>query len=201
MFYDYIYKMGGFVLFFFFSSRRRHTISLCDWSSDVCSSDLVAAGLDAHAGQDVLTAVVGQRERVGEHLGDRLKRERPVMVPLAVQLAIDRCQADREVVTLLAGLLGRVVASLGVVEAIQASRIGDTMALEQLPQAGPDPSAHLDVRHAWRTLHGWRWAIERLGRQGTRSDVLPRLRDTDISLLALLLSMQSSGAHGMRPIA
>src|SRR5476649_1530473 len=26
--------------FFFFSSRRRHTISLCDWSSDVCSSDL-----------------------------------------------------------------------------------------------------------------------------------------------------------------
>src|SRR5438132_3848184 len=27
--------------FFFFSSRRRHTISLCDWSSDVYSSDLV----------------------------------------------------------------------------------------------------------------------------------------------------------------
>src|SRR5437588_8182178 len=25
---------------FFFSSRRRHTGSLCDWSSDVCSSDL-----------------------------------------------------------------------------------------------------------------------------------------------------------------
>src|SRR5260221_1474106 len=27
-------------LFLFFSSRRRHTRSLCDWSSDVCSSDL-----------------------------------------------------------------------------------------------------------------------------------------------------------------
>src|SRR5690242_2003508 len=25
---------------FFFSSRRRHTILTCDWSSDVCSSDL-----------------------------------------------------------------------------------------------------------------------------------------------------------------
>src|SRR5690242_20860832 len=25
--------------FFFFSSRRRHTILTCDWSSDVCSSD------------------------------------------------------------------------------------------------------------------------------------------------------------------
>src|SRR5438034_9528246 len=31
---------------FFFSSRRRHTRSLCDWSSDVCSSDLRLAGND-----------------------------------------------------------------------------------------------------------------------------------------------------------
>src|SRR5205085_9499540 len=28
------------VYFFFFSSRRRHTRFDCDWSSDVCSSDL-----------------------------------------------------------------------------------------------------------------------------------------------------------------
>src|SRR5256886_13180021 len=28
-------------LFVFFSSRRRHTIFDCDWSSDVCSSDLL----------------------------------------------------------------------------------------------------------------------------------------------------------------
>src|SRR5262245_65966971 len=27
--------------FFFFSSRRRHTRCLSDWSSDVCSSDLI----------------------------------------------------------------------------------------------------------------------------------------------------------------
>src|SRR5438132_14355970 len=32
------------MLFFFFSSRRRHTRSLCDWTSDVCSSDLRGAG-------------------------------------------------------------------------------------------------------------------------------------------------------------
>src|SRR5256885_2784108 len=37
-------------LFFFFSSRRRHTRLQGDWSSDVCSSDLAAAG------------VVGRRE-------------------------------------------------------------------------------------------------------------------------------------------
>src|SRR5690349_23803580 len=32
------------VFFFFFSSRRRHTRSLRDWSSDVCSSDLGGEG-------------------------------------------------------------------------------------------------------------------------------------------------------------
>src|SRR2546430_5179598 len=31
------------LLVFFFSSRRRHTRFDCDWSSDVCSSDLAAA--------------------------------------------------------------------------------------------------------------------------------------------------------------
>src|SRR5260370_33522455 len=33
-----------YVIKFFFSSRRRHTRFKCDWSSDVCSSDLPFAG-------------------------------------------------------------------------------------------------------------------------------------------------------------
>src|SRR5688572_31967391 len=42
---------GFFELFFFFSSRRRHTRFDCDWSSDVCSSDLSGHGwLRPHAG-------------------------------------------------------------------------------------------------------------------------------------------------------
>src|SRR6266496_5271841 len=51
-----ISKTFGLLLFllrlsflFFFSSRRRHTRSLRDWSSDVCSSDL---------GNDVLAAML-----------------------------------------------------------------------------------------------------------------------------------------------
>src|SRR5438105_13682464 len=32
--------MSALFFIFFFSSRRRHTISTRDWSSDVCSSDL-----------------------------------------------------------------------------------------------------------------------------------------------------------------
>src|SRR6266480_5384195 len=36
-------------LFFFFSSRRRHTRLTCDWSSDVCSSDLAQPCLQPRA--------------------------------------------------------------------------------------------------------------------------------------------------------
>src|SRR6266542_4267706 len=34
-------------VFFFFSSRRRHTRCYRDWSSDVCSSDLAARALSS----------------------------------------------------------------------------------------------------------------------------------------------------------
>src|SRR3989442_7544110 len=37
--------MSLLLLFFFFSSRGRHTICGRDWSSDVCSSDLLDVGL------------------------------------------------------------------------------------------------------------------------------------------------------------
>src|SRR5256886_3723379 len=41
---DYVDE-GVSDFFFFFSSRRRHTRFDCDWSSDVCSSDLVSVEL------------------------------------------------------------------------------------------------------------------------------------------------------------
>src|SRR2546430_2986599 len=43
-------------IIFFFSSRRRHTRFDCDWSSDVCSSDLSRLRLlhQAHAGEATL---------------------------------------------------------------------------------------------------------------------------------------------------
>src|SRR2546430_5881757 len=40
---DYLHARNALtqlLFFFFFSSRRRHTRFDCDWSSDVCSSDL-----------------------------------------------------------------------------------------------------------------------------------------------------------------
>src|SRR6266480_4294303 len=40
MCFFFIYRKWVNKVFFFFSSRRRHTRLTCDWSSDVCSSDL-----------------------------------------------------------------------------------------------------------------------------------------------------------------
>src|SRR5688572_33099036 len=45
---------------FFFSSRRRHTRFDCDWSSDVCSSDLPVGG---GAGEGALLVAEQSRHR------------------------------------------------------------------------------------------------------------------------------------------
>src|SRR5689334_6981000 len=44
---------------FFFSSRRRHTRWNCDWSSDVCSSDLLRPGVRARGSDDQAVAAGG----------------------------------------------------------------------------------------------------------------------------------------------
>ena len=112
----------------------------------------VTARLDADPGQHVLLAVVGERERVGEDLGDRLERERQLMVALVVEAAVHRGQADGEVVALLARRVGGVVAALGVVEPVDAGRVGHEVAFVELPEAGPDPGGRLGVGRTGRSL-------------------------------------------------
>src|SRR5437867_5523623 len=46
-------------LVFFFSSRRRHTRSYGDWSSDVCSSDLLLTLFLVYTGDDALGGILG----------------------------------------------------------------------------------------------------------------------------------------------
>src|SRR5690242_12438734 len=57
--------------FFFFSSRRRHTRLTCDWSSDVCSSDLKAKDFF-----DRGFVIVGSPRTVREQLMNGMKRLR-----------------------------------------------------------------------------------------------------------------------------
>src|SRR5258705_6173228 len=50
-------------VFFFFSSRRRHTRCLSDWSSDVCSSDLESASyriINIVVGLQILTILISR---------------------------------------------------------------------------------------------------------------------------------------------
>src|SRR5699024_12047947 len=49
---------------FFFSSRRRHTRSKRDWSSDVCSSDLTERAATAGGTTDDLAAAEASLSRV-----------------------------------------------------------------------------------------------------------------------------------------
>src|SRR5256886_9086080 len=42
---DFSRCVNYLTFFFFFSSRRRHTRFDCDWSSDVCSSDLLTMSI------------------------------------------------------------------------------------------------------------------------------------------------------------
>src|SRR5205085_8941131 len=50
---------------FFFSSRRRHTRFDCDWSSDVCSSDLPAKKIAEFAESAGLKSTVGSNLELG----------------------------------------------------------------------------------------------------------------------------------------
>src|SRR5260370_4639158 len=65
------------LLSFFFSSRRRHTRFKCDWSSDVCSSDLYlqlerAAGYKSEYFSGEIFAMAGASQRHNE-IGFNLK--------------------------------------------------------------------------------------------------------------------------------
>src|SRR5689334_24506694 len=74
-----------FFFFFFFSSRRRHTRWNCDWSSDVCSSDLAITPEDYRRATEVtyLGTVWGTRAA----LKRMLPRNRGTIVQVGSALA------------------------------------------------------------------------------------------------------------------
>src|SRR2546426_4487843 len=87
------------LLFFFFSSRRRHTRLQGDWSSDVCSSDLVKDGGKVGVGQrlvewdpyslSILTEV-GGRAAFGDIMeGVTMKEELDEVTGLSRKVIID----------------------------------------------------------------------------------------------------------------
>src|SRR2546426_2560411 len=72
----YIIEDTRYLVFFFFSSRRRHTRLQGDWSSDVCSSDLEALQIS----DAVREAIAADRPLPDVH---NVARESRSLVPFA----------------------------------------------------------------------------------------------------------------------
>src|SRR5712692_578856 len=103
--------------FFFFSSRRRHTIWNCDWSSDVCSSDLELAEEVVAAAEQRLEEIEGAGHRPAQLLdppavGLRLAELCLDLVRRALPDAVEPVEEDLELGA--AGRVGRVERRLRV---------------------------------------------------------------------------------------
>src|SRR2546427_1910441 len=90
--------------FFFFSSRRRHTRFDCDWSSDVCSSDLKGGGVkiaksvdeageiaSRMLGMKLVTHQTGPEGRIVRRL--LIEETLPIEKELYLGIVIDRAEA------------------------------------------------------------------------------------------------------------
>src|SRR5207249_7192005 len=94
------------LVYFFFSSRRRHTRSKRDWSSDVCSSDLTP-GREFPGLGDVVRELVGAGMRVSIDSFD--PGEIGTAVAAGAELVLSINGSNREAARELAGSETRVV--------------------------------------------------------------------------------------------
>src|SRR5256885_16458237 len=81
-------------LFFFFSSRRRHTRLQGDWSSDVCSSDLPLQSFPSSVTEDCLTTDCHPRGPRKEHSSMRFLTPFLAAAALAPAFVPPLAQAD-----------------------------------------------------------------------------------------------------------
>src|SRR3712207_3911297 len=144
------------MVFFFFSSRRRHTRYWRDWSSDVCSSDLeVLEGRDDHLAGDVAGRVSPHAVGHGQQPGPGVDR---VLVVAADQTAVGaggvaQRETHRTLLTSARSLpmVGTVVVSVVVSTVISAApgRSG------RCGSAGPEPPAEDPAPAAGRGRSRW----------------------------------------------
>src|SRR5699024_5948656 len=69
-FFFYLFFFMLSLIFFFFSSRRRHTRSKRDWSSDVCSSDLLEMGMNHFNEIDLLSKIASPNYAIITNIGE-----------------------------------------------------------------------------------------------------------------------------------
>src|SRR6266853_4393821 len=121
-----------FSFFFFFSSRRRHTRFDCDWSSDVCSSDLNGEppGKAGLAGFVASMVTEGTRTRTTTQLAAELDEQ-------AIELAAAAGnETSRVRMNTLKESLPKSIELLGDVLQNPAFRPGDVDRIRKLKLAG-----------------------------------------------------------------
>src|SRR5690349_9944953 len=156
--------------FFFFSSRRRHTRSLRDWSSDVCSSDLLVYRDFARQGAD-------RRYHAGPVISLEADSRshtallRAVALP-HLQVLVGRVEESANLMV-LAGDHARFVAS---VECDQSLRVGNREGMvfpAHLASGGKVMLADLPTEELSALFTEERWE----GREGQRPDVTAVQKD------------------------
>src|SRR5882762_406324 len=150
------------IFFFFFSSRRRHTRFKCDWSSDVCSSDLEYSGIAAEH--------MAVRERAGlfdvSHMGeieiagkDALAAVQRISCNDASKLSVGQVQYSGLLTTrgtFVDDLLVYRLAASHFLLVVNASHIADDYAhiVEHIRPAGDAVAVDASPRYALLAVQG-----------------------------------------------
>src|SRR5688572_30593314 len=127
-------------MFFFFSSRRRHTRFDCDWSSDVCSSDLILRALALRLAAQHQSAVVA--DAVGERV-DQAVTVLGKLGGLAVVEPRDGGVGIRSLACPVAAAVTGNREACRTVEAFLTELIGEPV--QQQCQLGPPPRCYFAV--------------------------------------------------------
>src|SRR6476661_7538912 len=125
--------------FFFFSSRRRHTRFKCDWSSDVCSSDLIR-------GKGNRVERLPLPQAVGEALAQYLIRTRRAGASRAAFLTV-RGRPPRPLTAMaVRQIVARACARAGLPR-LGAHRLRHTLASDLLRAGNSLPQIGQVLRH------------------------------------------------------
>src|SRR6266853_3316392 len=140
--------MKDFCFLFFFSSRRRHTSFDCDWSSDVCSSDLTTRVGNGPLPTEATPALAERIRELGDEFGATTGRPRrcgwfdAVVVRYAVRVN---------------GLTGLAVTKLDVLDSFAEIPVGVGYRLdgETIDSMPADVETIGRVQPIYETVPGW----------------------------------------------
>src|SRR2546428_10200028 len=195
-------KRGGSSLCYFFSSRRRHTRSDRDWSSDVCSSDLA---VPAYAGTAARLDRMQLHDRklldFKNEFSDGMNLAAPVFFPNGLLIQINNSLAARQIRPQGVGAHEVFQTVFGYADDDAAMTRHRLISANLVGPAGlvsmEDGEAIEAVQKATRSTRDGRAVIEKGGR-GEGRDLAPRVTETPIrgfwSYWAELMGVEPAGA-------